>query len=82
MAKTRGEIRKNWVSRYEGQFKEISRRWYAASVTHMDEGVERIVAALERSGKREDTLLAFKLTIHRRTQIFESIVAEKYDNRA
>jgi len=48
-----------WTSMYEGRYKEPSRQWYAASVTHMDDGVGRIVNALERTGNRENTLLVF-----------------------
>jgi len=48
-----------WTSKYEGQFKAISRRWYAASVTHMDQGIGRIIDALERKGLRENTLIVF-----------------------
>ncbi len=48
-----------WTSMYEGEFEEPSRQWYAASVTHMDSGVGRIVDALERTGQREETLLVF-----------------------
>jgi len=48
-----------WTSRYERQFEEPSKLWYAASVTHMDDGIGRIVDALERTGKREETLLVF-----------------------
>jgi len=38
---------------------EASRRWFAASVTHMDSGIERIVNALDEAGLRKDTLLIF-----------------------
>jgi arylsulfatase A-like enzyme len=48
-----------WVSRYEGRIQEPSRRWYAASVTHMDDGIGRIVAALDRQGLRRNTLIMF-----------------------
>jgi arylsulfatase A-like enzyme len=48
-----------WVSRYEGRIAESSRRWYAASVTHMDDGIGRIVAALDRQGLRRNTLIVF-----------------------
>ena len=44
---------------YEGVYSENSRRWYAASITHMDKGVGRIVDALEQAGKRDNTLLVF-----------------------
>jgi arylsulfatase A-like enzyme len=48
-----------WTARYEGRIAELSRRWYAASVTHMDHGIGRIVAALDRRGLRQNTLLVF-----------------------
>jgi len=48
-----------WTSMYIDRIKEPSRRWFAASITHMDEGIGRIVAALERTGKRDNTLIVF-----------------------
>lgn len=48
-----------WTSMYEDTFRNDSRRWYAASVTHMDHGIGRIVDALERTGQRENTLVVF-----------------------
>ena len=48
-----------WMSRYEGRFDEPSRRWLAASITHMDAGIGRIVDALDREGLRENTLVVF-----------------------
>lgn len=47
-----------WVEMYP-DITEASRRWFAASVTHMDHGIARIVEALEAAGLREDTLLVF-----------------------
>jgi len=57
-----------WTSRYK-RIKEASRRLYAASVTHMDYGIGRIIDALERTrrggarrspeGLRENTLVVF-----------------------
>lgn len=41
------------------EIKEDSRRWYAASVTHMDEGIGKIVDALDRTGQRDNTLFVF-----------------------
>jgi len=49
----------DWTAMYEGHFEEISRQWYAASVTHMDYGVGQIVQALENTGQRENTLIVF-----------------------
>lgn len=48
-----------WTAPYEGQIKDASRRLYAASVTHMDYGIGRIIDALDRKGLRENTLLIF-----------------------
>jgi len=47
-----------WTSRYK-RIKETSRRLFAASVTHMDHGIGRIVDALERKKLRGDTLIVF-----------------------
>ena len=48
-----------WTSMYNGIIKEGSRRWFAASVTHMDAGIGRILNALERTDQRENTLVIF-----------------------
>jgi arylsulfatase A-like enzyme len=48
-----------WVKPYEESIADPSRRLFAAAVTHMDAAIGRIVAALDRSGKRNDTLLIF-----------------------
>lgn len=48
-----------WTSKYEGRIQEPSRRWFAASVTHMDHGIGWIVEALDRQGLRKDTLIVF-----------------------
>lgn len=48
-----------WTSAYGGKFDEPSRRWYAASVTHMDDGIGRILDAIERTGRRSRTLVVF-----------------------
>jgi len=48
-----------WVRPYDGVFAEQSRREYAASITHMDAAVGNVVAALERTGQRERTLIVF-----------------------
>lgn len=47
-----------WLSLYP-DIEEPSRRWFAASVTHMDDGIGRIVKALDDTGLRQDTLLVF-----------------------
>ncbi|SHM79670.1 Arylsulfatase A [Cyclobacterium lianum] len=36
-----------------------SRRLFAASVSHLDESIGQIIAALERTGKRKNTLIVF-----------------------
>ncbi|UCD50064.1 MAG: sulfatase-like hydrolase/transferase [Phycisphaerales bacterium] len=48
-----------WTSMYEDKIAEPSRRWLAASITHMDHGIGQIVAALDRAKLREDTLIVF-----------------------
>ncbi len=48
-----------WTSMYEGKIAEPSRRWLAASITHMDDGIGRIVAALDRTRLRDNTLIVF-----------------------
>ena len=47
-----------WTSMYRDT-EEPSRRWFAASITHMDYGIGRIVEALNRTGQRQDTLIIF-----------------------
>jgi arylsulfatase A-like enzyme len=48
-----------WVSLYKDSISELSRRWFAASITHMDDGIGRIIEALDRTGVRENTLIVF-----------------------
>jgi arylsulfatase A-like enzyme len=48
-----------WMSVYDDVFMHPSRRLFAASVTHMDDGIGKIIEALERTGKRENTLIIF-----------------------
>ena len=45
-----------WVAPYSSSIKDPSRRLYAASVTHMDAGIGRITAALEKAGKLSETV--------------------------
>jgi len=47
-----------WLSLYP-DIEEPSRRWFAASVTHMDDGIGKIVKALDDTALRKDTLLVF-----------------------
>lgn len=48
-----------WTSMYESVFTEPSRVWYAASLTHMDNEIGRVVEALNRAGLRKRTLIVF-----------------------
>jgi arylsulfatase A-like enzyme len=48
-----------WTSLYKGKIKNRSRLWDAASITHMDAGIGRIVEAVDRKGIRENTLIVF-----------------------
>jgi arylsulfatase A-like enzyme len=48
-----------WTARYQDKIKERSRRLYAASTTHMDDGIGRLVKALEEAGVAERTLVVF-----------------------
>ncbi|MDD4108440.1 MAG: sulfatase-like hydrolase/transferase [Prolixibacteraceae bacterium] len=49
-----------WMSVYDNvPVMHPSRKLFAASVTHMDAGIGKIVEALERTGKRENTLILF-----------------------
>jgi len=48
-----------WVAPYSSSIKDPSRRLYAASVAHMDAGIGRITAALEKAGKLSETLIFF-----------------------
>jgi arylsulfatase A-like enzyme len=48
-----------WVEPYEPVIADPSRRLYAASVTHMDAAIGRIVAALKQNGRLRDTLILF-----------------------
>ncbi|MFH5885432.1 sulfatase-like hydrolase/transferase [Halalkalibaculum sp. DA3122] len=48
-----------WTSNYEDVQMSPSRKWFAASVTHMDDGIGQIMEALERTGQRKNTLILF-----------------------
>ncbi len=48
-----------WLAPYEQKIKDPMRRLFAASVTHMDQGIGRIVDALNRTGKRKETIVIF-----------------------
>jgi arylsulfatase A-like enzyme len=47
-----------WLDLYP-QVQDPAHRQYAACVSHLDDAVGRIVAALEKAGKRENTLIVF-----------------------
>jgi arylsulfatase A-like enzyme len=48
-----------WIAPYEDTIEDVWRRHFAAAVTHLDDGVGRILAALERTGHRDHTLIVF-----------------------
>jgi arylsulfatase A-like enzyme len=48
-----------WLAPYRDAIKDPSRRIYAASVTHMDAAIGRMVEALEKGGLLQDTLILF-----------------------
>ena len=48
-----------WMSQYDHLNLHPSRKLFAASVTHMDAGIGKIVEALDRTGARENTLILF-----------------------
>jgi len=48
-----------WLMPYKDTIKDPSRRLYAASISHMDAAVGRIVETLEKTGQRKNTLIVF-----------------------
>lgn len=48
-----------WLGPYERAIADPSRRLYAASVTHMDDAIGRIVETLRTTGHLRDTLILF-----------------------
>jgi arylsulfatase A-like enzyme len=48
-----------WLDQVPASITDEVARHYAASVMHLDDSVGQIVAALEKAGKRENTLLIF-----------------------
>jgi arylsulfatase A-like enzyme len=48
-----------WLSLYENLAMHPSRKLFAAAVSHLDQGIGKIIDALERTGKRENTLILF-----------------------
>ena len=48
-----------WLNRYNDRDMFPSRKLFAASVTHMDDAIGKIIDALERTGQRGNTLILF-----------------------
>jgi arylsulfatase A-like enzyme len=48
-----------WIEPYEKTIKDPWRRHNAAAITHLDFQVGRLVEALERTGKRQNTLIVY-----------------------
>ena len=48
-----------WIAPYKGEIKDPSRRLYAASITHMDAAIGRVVTALEKTKQFDNTLIVF-----------------------
>jgi arylsulfatase A-like enzyme len=48
-----------WLAPYRDRITNPSRRLYAASVSHMDAAIGRVVEALEKTGQMERTLIVF-----------------------
>ena len=53
------QAKKSDEARYADNIKDPTRRTYAAMITSLDDQVGRIVAALEKRGLRENTLIIF-----------------------
>ena len=50
---------RQWLRVYDNKIDDPSRRLFAACATHMDDAIGKIVAAVEESGQRENTLILF-----------------------
>ncbi|HUT94683.1 MAG TPA: sulfatase-like hydrolase/transferase [Thermoguttaceae bacterium] len=48
-----------WLGLYDGVIDEPSRKAFAAAATHMDDAIGRVLAAVDRTGQRERTLVIF-----------------------
>lgn len=48
-----------WIAPYEKTIDDVWRRHFAAAVTHLDDGVGKILEALEKAGLRKNTLIIF-----------------------
>ena len=49
----------SWIEPYSEVFEDIWRRHFAGAVSHMDAGVGKILDALQRTSKRENTVVIF-----------------------
>jgi arylsulfatase A-like enzyme len=50
---------REWISLYDSIGVHPSRKLFASSVSHIDASIGKIIDALERTGKRENTLILF-----------------------
>ncbi len=50
---------KKWTNDYEGKISNESRLMYAASVSHMDNAIGRVLSSLEKNGISENTIVLF-----------------------
>ena len=50
---------RRWTALYEKAFPEETRRLVGASISHMDDAIGQMVATLDRTGLRENTLIIF-----------------------
>lgn len=48
-----------WIAPYDETIDDVWRRHFAAAITHVDHEVGRIIDALERTGKRQNTLIIY-----------------------
>ena len=48
-----------WTSIYDDINLSPSRKWFAASMTHMDDGIGKIIESLDKTGQRKNTLVIF-----------------------
>ena len=68
-----------WTARYEGKIADPDRLVYAASMTHMDAAIGRIIEAVNKKGIAENTLLVF--ISDNGGQDNWTATANEYDNR-
>lgn len=48
-----------WLDPYEGSIENVSRKYFAAAITHMDDGIGRVREALQTAGVEENTIVLF-----------------------